>query len=254
MPFWGGVPMSVPLDHAAIEAAFQAALWVPETPPGLGPDATRERRFAVYRNNVQTGLVKALTSRFPVIERLVGAPFFAAMARVFAASHPPKTPVLLEWGGDFPGFLNGFPPVATLPYLPDVARLELARGVAYHAADVVPVDPAALAAIDPATVRLTLAPCVQLFASARGAVSIWQVNQPGQTPRPVKPAQEFALIARTPGFDVLVQPMKPATAALLGALMQGQTLAQAAEHADPTPVLTLLIQNGLITAISGDPA
>lgn len=246
--------MSAPLDHAATQAAFQTALWAPETPPGIGPDATRDRRFAVYRNNVQTGLVKALTSRFPVIERLVGAPFFAAMARVFAAEHPPRTPVLLEWGDALPGFLERFPPVAKLPYLPDVARLELLRGAAYHAADVPAIDPAALAARDPETLRLRLAPCVRLFTSRHAAVSIWAMNQPGQTPRAVTPMTEFALIGRTPGFDVFVQPLKPASAAMISALMDGHTLARAAEHTDPTPVLTLLIQNGLITEITGETA
>ena len=107
-------------DHAGIEAGLHAALWSPQTPEGLNC-STPDRRFAVYRNNVQHGLSVALATRFPVIERLVGADFFAATARVFAAQHPPETPVLQDWGEAFPTFLAGFEPAAELPYLADVA-------------------------------------------------------------------------------------------------------------------------------------
>src|SRR5882724_8165170 len=34
-----------------------------------------EQRFAVYRNNVATGLIGALASRFPVTEKIVGKAF-----------------------------------------------------------------------------------------------------------------------------------------------------------------------------------
>ena len=44
------------------------------------------RRFAVHRNNVVVGFVNALRSRFPVVEKIVGEEFFAAMARVFVSS------------------------------------------------------------------------------------------------------------------------------------------------------------------------
>ena len=114
-----------PETHAATEAAFHAALWQVAPPPGLAaPDPSEiARRFAVYRNNVQHGLTRALAARFPVVEQLVGAEFFAAMARVFIAGAPPSHPVLLHWGEAFPAFLESFPPVGHLPWLADVARL-----------------------------------------------------------------------------------------------------------------------------------
>ena len=243
-----------PATHAQTEAAFQAALWAPVTPEALGPESTVARRFAVYRNNVQTGLVGALRSRFPVVERLVGADFFAAMARVFAAKHPPASPVLLAWGGAFPDFLAHFPPAVPLKYLPDVARLEWMRGVAYHAADHSPADLAALAALNPDSLRLGLAPCVQLFATDQSAVTIWRLHQPGHAPHPVQPRAEWAMVARGQGLDALVHPLTRAEAATLRALMRGAPLGQAAADTDPTALLTALVQHGLITDIAGDPA
>lgn len=241
------------LTHAQIEAGFHQSLWIPQTPDGLGAGSDNDRRFAVYRNNVQTALTRALGQRFLVVERLVGSEFFTAMARVFAQAHPPSNPVLLDWGQEFPAFLEGFPPVANLPYLPDVARIELARGRAYHAADHQPVDPAALAVADPTPLRFRFAPSVQAFVSSFPAVSIWAMNQPGAQKRPLPAGSEYALIARGQDLEAMTVPLEAPAHAMLTALMGGATLGEAATHMpDPTPLLTLLLSHGLITDIEGD--
>ena len=126
-------------------------------------DSVITARFAIYRNNVMHSLSQALAQRFPVVQRLVGAEFFAAMAAEFIRAHPPASPVLLLWGGDFAGFLSHFPPVRALPYLPDVARIEHARGQSYHAADIRPLDGAALGAAmggDAGRLRFALSPSI----------------------------------------------------------------------------------------------
>ncbi|WP_334192570.1 DNA-binding domain-containing protein [Pararhodobacter sp.] len=243
--------MPPPADHALTEARIAAALWAPRTPEGLGPESSRDRRFAIYRNNVQHGLSRALAARFPVIERLVGVAFFAAMARVFAASHPPRSPVLLDWGVSFAGFLATFPPARSLPYLPDVARLEWLRGLAYHAPDIAAADLAALGRTDPRRLRLRLAPSVQAFAAASPAVSLWRLNQPGAAPEPLRAGPEQALIARNPGLAVLVEPLTAESHSLLCALLQGLPLAEA--ETDPTPLLALLIRHQLIAEIGETP-
>ena len=242
----------LPDAHALMEARFHAALWSPDTPDGLAEAQANDRRFLVYRNNVQHGLCSALAQRFAVVERLVGADFFVAMARVFAAQHPPQTPVMMDWGGEFPEFLEGFPPVATLPYLPDVARLEWLRGRAYHAADAPLADPAALMAGDPSGLRLTLAPSVAAFASQHPAVSIWRMNQPDATPSRPPSGPEYALIGRTATFDVPVLSLAVDQHAVLCGLLAGAPLGHAAANTDPTPILALLLQHGLITAIEGE--
>ena len=62
------------------------------------PDGLRDnrrgcsaRRFAVYRNNVVTSLIKALKSRFPVTEKIVGEEFFAGHGARFVLERPPRT-------------------------------------------------------------------------------------------------------------------------------------------------------------------
>jgi hypothetical protein len=120
-------------------ASFTAALLDPALPPpngiASGAGISVEERFAIYRNNVVEGLVRALATRFPAVERVVGDDFFAAMARVYATQSPPRAPIMALYGEDFPQFLEAFPPCAELPYLADLARVEAARTRAYHAAD-----------------------------------------------------------------------------------------------------------------------
>ena len=237
-----------PDNHSATQQAFHAALRAADLPAGLtAPDpAEVPQRFKVYRNNIQASLTRALTAAFPVITQLVGAEFFAALARAFIAASPPQSPVLLRWGADFAAFLAQFPPVAHLPYLPDVARLEYARGQASHAADATPVAPEALSTATPEALRLMLHPSVTLFASPMPVVQIWRAHQADTPHAPITAGPDHALIARRPDFSVMVAPLDAGTHAVLTALRSGETLGAAATHADPTPALTLLLRHGLI--------
>lgn len=236
------------LSHPTVQRDFHAALWQPEAPAGITAPDPREiaQRFKVYRNNVQHSLKRALAARFPVIEQLVGAQFFSAMARVFIAASPPKDPVLLHWGDTFAGFLNQFPPVTHLPFLSDVARLEYARGRACHAADADPITPDALSVPDLASLRLALHPSVALFTARYPAVQIWHAHQADAPCAPITQGPDHALIARRPDFTVIIERLDPDTFAVLSALRDRETLGHAAGMADPTPALTLLLRHGLI--------
>ena len=253
-PFWRKGDRALPA-HPEFVAQFDTALRGGVLPFGLTARNAEEveRRFAVYRNNVTVGLTEALATRFPVIQRLVGEAFFAAMARLYVETDRPKTPVLHEWGEGFAGFLEGFPPLAAYPYLGDVARIEYARGRAFHAADALPVDPVRLASADPDRVRLTLHPSVTLLALGHPAVSIWASNQPGQETLPLATGPETALILRDVAFAVPVYVVGPGDDVLLRSLQSGERLSIAAAAAqraevdhDPQAILVLLMRAGAI--------
>ena len=121
-------------------------------PNGLiGPDGKPSAtRFAVYRNNVMTGLIEALSDAFPVLKRLVGDEFFRAMAGVYARAEPPDSPILLHYGAGFPAYIALFPPLKDFAGLADVARLERAWTESYHAIEAAPADVAPLLTLPPA--------------------------------------------------------------------------------------------------------
>ncbi|MGQ0567657.1 MAG: HvfC/BufC family peptide modification chaperone [Gemmobacter sp.] len=234
---------------------FAAALLDPAlaVPAGLTDAAGRPagRRFAVYRNNVAVGLSEALVAGFPLLHRLVGDAFFRAMAGVFWRAHPPDSPVLADYGSVMPAFLAAFPPVSHLPYLPDVARLELALRAAYNAADAVPLSPARMATLPPdrlAGLRLTLAPALRLLRSDWPLFGIWAANMQGAPPPAMRP-QDVVILR--PAFDPAPHLLAQGGAAFIAALARGEPLGTAAAAAGPdhdlTPTLSLLVAEGAIT-------
>src|SRR5258706_7705388 len=89
---------------------------------GLDPVA----RIGVYRNNVLGNYHKALGATYPVVRRLVGAPFFNAAVDAFVRAYPSRHGDVNRYGGELARFLAAYAPARELPYLPDLARLEWA--------------------------------------------------------------------------------------------------------------------------------
>lgn len=250
---------------AATQSAFASGLFGAAPPPsGLTAwnGGTPERRYGVYRNNVTASLTGALASRFPITENIVGPEFFQAMARAFIQAHPPCSPVLLAYGDDLPGFVAAFEPARELAYLPDVMRLEIARGRAYHAADATPLDPATLTAIDPArlgTLVFTPHPSLSILSSPHPMTTIWAMNAGEQALGPVDEGRdEHALVVR-PHLIVEVTLLAPGGAVFFRQLAAGATLATAAQtaiseeaHFDLPENLAVLLRSGAFTAITQD--
>ncbi len=245
---------------------FAEALLDPSLPPpaGLvawnGSDVTT--RFAVHRNNVAHSLVAVLGDTFPVVRQMVGNEFFGAMARVFVAERPPRSPLMHRYGDEFATWLEGFEPAAALPYLPDLARLEFARLRAFHAADAAPIDPQVLvrALDDPerlASACLILHPSLTLVRSAHPVVSLWSAHQHDDAQRDAAlgrvdlEAPETAVVLRH-GDDALVVELPPADAALAAAWREGRALGtvRGCDPAEVTRLLALLLTHGAIVDLT----
>jgi len=218
------------------------------------------KRFAVYRNNVTVSLIDALKERFPATMAIVGEEFFAAMAKLFVTTQPPRSPILMFYGDDLPNFIAGFAPAAELPYLADVARIEAARTRAYHAADMTPIEPQALQSVPPEVLGALILkqhPSAEIVRSDHPIVTIWAMNSGEAELAPIKDwSGEDALIAR-PVLDVEVRALPAGGAAFIDALAAGRPLAAAAEMAladdpafDLTANLAGLIGSGLIVGVS----
>jgi hypothetical protein len=245
------------------ETSFAGALLdadrpIPSNIVGHGA-AVPARRFAVYRNNVATGLAKALENRFPVVGKLIGEEFFAAMALAFVRVKPPHSPLLATYGDEFPCFIAAFEPARELPYLADVARLEAARTRAYHAADAAPVGADRFANLDDnaiGDIRIDMHPSAGIVRSPYPIVTIWAMNSGEQELAPIEAwRSEDALVCR-PQLEVQVRAMPPGGAAFLLALAAGQPLGNAAEAAladdpdfDLAGNLAGLIGSGLVRDI-----
>jgi hypothetical protein len=220
------------------QSNFARALLAPDAPLPEGlmsydPDGV-QRRFAVYRNNVLVGLIGALEARFPAVRKIVGEEFFKAAAQTFATAHPPRSPVMMFYGDEFPAFLASFEPAREVAYLGDVARLEAARTRAYHAADADPLPPTALAAIAPdalAHMQFTLHPSFEIIASAYPIITIWAMNAGEMELAPITDWHgEDALVMR-PQQNVEVRRVSRGAKIFLQSLAAGAALREAAAAA-----------------------
>ncbi|MFV0408718.1 MAG: putative DNA-binding domain-containing protein [Paracoccus sp. (in: a-proteobacteria)] len=234
---------------------FARALLSPETPDpdGLrlpqGGDAAR--RFAVYRNNVAVALCEALSDNFPVVTSLVGREFMLAAARIFITDHPPQTPVLAEWGEDFPDWLASFGPAASLAYLPGIARLEQLCRASINARDAAPLDPRAIAAMPPEALadwRPRLHPSTRFFVTRWPLLRI-RAHALGL---PAGEAPETGEIVITrPAMALSLQAAPIGTIAALTRLGQGTPLGNALdgqEAQDPAAILTFLLHHHAFAA------
>ncbi|MCT4371342.1 putative DNA-binding domain-containing protein [Yangia mangrovi] len=239
------------------QGAFAGALLSPEMPcpeqlrGPAGRHATR--RFDVYRNNVTVALTEALAAAFPVVQRLVGEAYFAAMARDFIREHPPRSPVMALYGAGLPGWIERFPPLAALPYLPEVACLEQARREASLSADAAPLDPQALAGLSPEALAASAPrphPAARFLRTRHPALAIWARNA-GRPDLVQRPAGEV-LVTR-PKLSVLTCAAPIGTAATLEALARGLPLGAALPAgADHSAIFACLFSAGAVIS-EGDP-
>ena len=226
-------------------AELVSALLEPGQPVPAG--LALPERFTVYRNNVVGGLVEALAAAYPAVQALVGERFFRAMAGVFVRAEPPTSPVLLHYGEGLPAFLETFTPARSLPFLPDVARLERRWLEAYHGPEAAPIPLDALARLPETALgeaRLRLHPTLGLVASNHPVASLWAANTGRGAHEAVDLGRpETALVLR-PHDRVEVHLLDWGQAAFVGALQGGQPLSAAADTAlaaDPAfPLATAL--------------
>lgn len=100
-----------------------------------------EKRMGAYKNNFSASLSDVLAGTFQTVTALVGEEFMRGVCSRYARLHPPTKACMHDYGEQFPEFLESFEPAQSLPYLPDMARLDWAANTAYHADDLTVLSP-----------------------------------------------------------------------------------------------------------------
>ena len=218
------------LFSAAMSARDESAL-----PLIAGDEAEARKRLAIYRANIAANSTGALAAIYPIVRTLVGAEFFAALAQAYSAAHPSASGDLNELGAQLADFLPAFAPAHSLPYLPDVARLEWLAHQAHYAADHAPLDVAALgfAEDDYARLALTLHPAVGVLSSAYPLFRIWEVHQDdyrGELTVDLGGGGELVVVYR-PQFRAAVARLSKGEAVFLAAVARGALLGPALANA-----------------------
>jgi hypothetical protein len=160
---------------------------------------------------------------------------------------------MLYYGETFPAFIEDFAPAAPIPYLADVARIEMARALAYHAADVTPLEAESFAALPRdrlSELRVRLHPSVSIIMSHYPIFSIWHINQDPDTFVPVPFfARESVLVVR-PHLRVKTQSVSREIAVFIGALAAGKPLGEAVDPTAAAESLAFLINARIVAGFS----
>lgn len=251
--------------RVSAQPGFAAALLADDVicPPGLTAwnNSDPARRFAVYRNNVIVSLIDALADTYPVTQELVGEEFFRGMARLYARANPPRSPLLAYYGIELPAFIESFPPAQALPYLADVARLEMLRVMAYHAADAASRGLDQLADLladerELARSQFKLHPSIAVLKSDYAVVSMWAAHQTSDIDAALSGVDphsaENALVLRA-GLEVEITRISIGAARFVEQLQQGVAFGMAAQSGfaadddfDLAGILGVLIRSGAL--------
>ena len=251
-----------------LQQAFSVALFdqaeqaVLERVKGRSGEA-KNQRLDIHRNNVFYSLSNALADLYPVVKRLVGKQFFNAMAKEYIRHSPPRSAAMVHFGENFALFMESFEHTQRLPWLADVARVELAWHQAYHAADQQPLQAADFPSESAELIgqaQLRLHPSLRLLRSAYPVLKIWTANQHDESGDAVVDldAGGVNVCVYRPGFTVYLREADEATYTLLLSLQQGKKLAIALENAEQkdtnlttAEILANCIKNGFFAQVIG---
>jgi hypothetical protein len=93
-----------------------------------------EERFSVYRSNIFGTLTKALTSVYPLCEKVIGENGFKQLAYQYIHYTFPTEACLYNYGGEMSEFIKTIPKlVNNIPYMSDLATYEWICHQATHA-------------------------------------------------------------------------------------------------------------------------
>jgi hypothetical protein len=213
--------------------------------------------MAVYRNTVIHGAVEALRANYPVVEQIIGDEMFEHVAVDFAATCPPRHPVLAGYGAEFADWLTHQNWIADLPYLPDVARVDRLHLDCLLAPDEEPLSRESIARINRLpNGSLRLHPAARFTWLSTPAMTIWLAHQ-GPVPSEIAPEwkSEGALFARPTPFVIHSPRIGPAAHRMLSGTRLGETLSACISAAsrlypneDCTAVFASLVNLGAFVA------
>ena len=226
----------MPLALRELQSAVAAHLSGEDRPALVADVLPGARRLSIHRHHMLDSLASALAATFPTVQAVVGADFFRRLARAFIDRSLPTQPVLAEYGAGFPVLIAGHDAARDLPYLADVARLDWALNLAFHAPAGGRLAAADLAAVPSdrlPSLRRRLAPGTVVVVSPYPLDGIWAASQPGAAPDPVDlAAGGVCLLVLRRSDDAAFVALSQGEAAFVAALGEGLSLEEAAGRAE----------------------
>ena len=231
---------------------------------GEGADPVRLR---VYRNGFLRACVEALRAGYPSVERLTGEERFRALARACVEAHPPRVANLVEYGEEFPRFVEDARDTHRLDHLASFAKLDRAWSEVWFAEDadapetMVPagVSGDARALMD---LRGRLAPWARLVPLDYRALQAWsrlRQGEPGQWIEVPRAPRNVLIWRRDSG--ILYRDLERSEHVFIARIAAGRTCGEAAGAAleadagfDPAAAFASLLHHRILAFEPRSPA
>lgn len=168
----------------ALQQDFRAWLHLGDMPSMVRFPLETHAGLAVYQNNFRGRIIACLDESFAVTRAWLGDGAFRAAIVEHVAQAPPSSWSLDHYPDAFPPTLARLYPGD--PEVAEIARLELALGTAFVAADAVPVAASELANVDWDRAQIYLCPFLKLLPLTTNAPAIWSAITARTTPPPVE--------------------------------------------------------------------
>lgn len=187
--------------------------------------------LGVYRSGYVARLTEQLGETYATVWRVLGDEAFFALCGRYIAAHASTSYNLSDYGREFPACLESDVATVAEPYLPELARFELAFHDLFHEAAHSAVGAAALAAIgDLAGVRLQIGSAVRLIACEYAVHELFRHRGESQAPAVALQRPQWMLLYKH-GDDVMARELDAASFAALDALSRGLDVGAAIDAA-----------------------
>ena len=147
------------------------------------PMISNDDALAIYQNNYQRSLIKALEQCYKVCRQLIGNDAFRQQAARYIALSPSINQDINQYGSHFSAHLMALigsePRYSTLPYLPDMAKYEYLHQSIYYAPDPPANDLPSAAEVSPDLLTVTLNQHCRVFTSPYPISKIWHIHEEG---------------------------------------------------------------------------
>jgi hypothetical protein len=224
-------------------------------------------RLGIYGDAYRSRLIEALESSYPVLASLLGEADFHTLAAQYVRTHESSSFSIRYYGDRMAEFLATEPDYAKAPLLAELAEWEWAMAAAFDAADVEPIDTAALSGIAPeawAELRFEWSPSVQVLDLEWNVPEIWKAvtEEADERPEPSLHSQALSWLIWRRDLQIYFRPLSGEEAAALAASRASHTFGELCvalcEHFEeleaPRHAAGFLrgwVESGLIVSVSG---
>jgi hypothetical protein len=149
------------------------------------PRRSAEQRMAFYGNAYKLRLKEALTTDYECLHGYLGDDLFETLMEKYIESYPSHHPSLRYFGQHIAKLVEQQEPFRQLPEVAEIARIELAFGNSFDAADCQCASLEQLAQLDPeawATLTLRFHGAVQLLPQQYNSFQIWRALSNEEAP------------------------------------------------------------------------